>query len=95
MTGAPAGPPQFGELHLVDLRGNVVKRLISTRLFGRIQHDGRWFASRRMKVSPIPDHVFMEESPALVPDHSGTRSNAGTICDMLVGPCACGATHHG
>lgn len=30
----------------------------------------------------------------LVPDHSGLRRNAGVVCDMYVGPCACGATHN-
>lgn len=32
-------------------------------------------------------------SETLVPDDTGTRSNAGTVCDMLIGPCACGAWH--
>lgn len=29
------------------------------------------------------------------PEQWAPRFNAGIRCDMLVGPCACGATHNG
>lgn len=51
------------ELLLVDLGGNVLRRYVCERLFGRIQHDGRWFRGPLMRETPMPEHVYIEEEP--------------------------------
>lgn len=51
------------EILLVSAAGNVVKTLHCERLFGRIEHKGKWYAAKRMKESEVPANVFIEVTP--------------------------------
>lgn len=46
---------------LISAAGAQVKEFWCPRFWGRIQDDGRWYASDRLKGDPAMEHVYTEQ----------------------------------
>lgn len=91
--------PPFRPKALDELEDRGFERVNAPRLVRGVGGCGATNAAHACLLEPghVGPHGF-EETPSLGPAMASMpahlyRCNAGVACDMLIGPCACGATH--